>query len=39
MLVSRDASERAEAIRRRAGYVELSNCPEFQDLFVENMMF
>ncbi|NLG24901.1 MAG: DUF4445 domain-containing protein [Clostridiales bacterium] len=39
MLISRSALSRAEAIRSRAGYVELSSCPEFQDLFVENMMF
>ena len=39
MLMNRGALERAEALRKRMEYVELSARPDFQDLFVDKMYF
>lgn len=39
MLKNRDRARQADELRRKMRYVELSACAEFQDLFVESMMF
>ena len=39
MLLSRAARERAQAIAARARYIELSELEDFQDAFVEHMLF
>ncbi|MBE5765825.1 MAG: DUF4445 domain-containing protein [Clostridiales bacterium] len=39
MLLSSSARERAEALARETQYIELSEMKEFQDSFVENMLF
>ena len=38
-LLNKNARERAEAIRRNTRAVELSLRPDFQDLYVDNMLF
>lgn len=39
MLLDEDYLKRAEEIRRRMEYIELSARPDFQDLFVDHMLF
>jgi len=38
-LLSKRYREKAETITRRAAYIELSNKPEFQNFYIENMTF
>lgn len=38
-LLSKKYREKAEIITRRAAYIELSNKPEFQNFYIENMTF
>jgi uncharacterized 2Fe-2S/4Fe-4S cluster protein (DUF4445 family) len=38
-LLSAEASARCENVRGKAEYVELSSSPEFQDAYIEKMMF
>jgi uncharacterized 2Fe-2S/4Fe-4S cluster protein (DUF4445 family) len=38
-LLSAEAAARCECIRGKAEYVELSSSPEFQDAYIEKMMF
>ena len=39
LLLERDALRRAEAMRQRMEYVELSASADFQELFADNMFF
>lgn len=39
VLLSREAREKAERLSREVGYVEISEKADFQDVFVESMLF